>query len=78
MCAFVCERARYPARPGSAPCVSPPEAFGTSLAALALSPMAKRRRGGEGERETGSERTGDRQGEAGETSGELLFITKKD
>lgn len=54
VCVCVCERARYPARPGSAPCASPPEAFGTSLAALALSPVAKRRRGGEGERETGS------------------------
>lgn len=47
MCVSEC--ARYPARPGSEPCVLPPEAFGTSLAALFLSPMAKRKRDGEGE-----------------------------
>lgn len=46
VCTHVNERARYPARPGSRPCVLPPEAFGTSQAALFLSPTAKR----EGER----------------------------
>lgn len=44
VCTHVNERARYPARPGSQPCVLPPEAFGTSQAALFLSPTAKRER----------------------------------
>ncbi len=42
LCVCVCSR--YPARPGSAPCALPPEAFDTSLAALFLSPMAQRER----------------------------------
>lgn len=37
----------YPARPRSAPCASLPGAYGTSPAALSLSPVAKRQRGGE-------------------------------
>lgn len=46
----VSECACYPARTGSVPCVLPPEAFGTSLAALFQSPTAKRKRDGQRER----------------------------
>lgn len=53
----VCEGARYPVRPGSALCVLPPGAFGTSLVALLLSPVVKRTRVGERGGEIWSYRT---------------------
>ena len=41
-CPCMCLRAHYPGRPGSEPCVLPPGASGTSLAAPFLSPVAQK------------------------------------
>lgn len=73
-----CESARYPARTGSAPCASLLGASGTSLAALVLSPTAKKdeRKGGGG-REKKLKDEQDKKNDGDDRWEKWFFISKK-
>lgn len=72
----------YPAQPGSELCVSPPEAFDTSLDALFLSPMGEKiEEKGVRDRKLKDKRQASRVRKTKSdsiTDGELLFIAEED